>query len=122
MAEKFPRAVQDVEAESARIDAVRAASLKSGDGDGTSGGMEVRVARLEVDVDYIKRDVADIKADMRGVKTDITGIKIDLARIDERLKSMPTKWFVVTSVTAIIGLFTALSIFGDKVRAVFGLG
>lgn len=119
----FPRLASELDAEAAALrDAdQQPGALKSGDGGGTSGGMEARVARLEADVDYIKRDVSELKTDVRGVKGDVTAIRLDLARLDERVKHLPTKWFVVTSLTGIVGLFTVLSIFGDKVRATFGL-
>jgi outer membrane murein-binding lipoprotein Lpp len=119
----FPRLVEQYDADAAALRAVghQTGALKSGGGDGTSGGMEARVARLEADVDYIKRDVGELKADVRSVKGDVTAIRIDLARLDERVTHLPTKWFVVTSLTGIVGMFTVLSIFGDKVRALFGL-
>lgn len=42
--------------------------LKSGGGDGTSDGMEARVAKLEANVGHIQTDIADIKADLRQMK------------------------------------------------------
>jgi hypothetical protein len=43
-----------------------AESLKNGGGNGTSGGMEARIARLESDVEYIKRDISELKIDVRA--------------------------------------------------------
>ena len=116
--------VKNIEEESQRLQAqvTSESALNSGGSDGTTGGMEARVARLESDVEHIKRDVGEIKTEIRGAKADLTMLRIDAARLDERIKSLPTKWFVVTSVTAIVGLFTALSIFGDKLRGALGLG
>ena len=71
--------------------------LKGGGGDGTSGGMESRVSRLEVLVDVTRDDLRDIKGDLRTV-------------ID-RLNDLPTKsdlntwrWQWVATAVAIIAL------------------
>lgn len=42
--------------------------LKPGGGDGTSGGMEARVAKLESDVSHIRSDIGEIKADIRDLR------------------------------------------------------
>ncbi len=42
--------------------------MKSNGGDGTSIGMEARVARLESDVDHIKTTLTDIKIDIRELR------------------------------------------------------
>ncbi|KPF77506.1 hypothetical protein IP88_05990 [alpha proteobacterium AAP81b] len=94
--------------------------MKSGGGDGTSGDMEVRVARLESDVEYIKRDVGDLKLDMRVVRSDVSGLKVDVARLDERVKALPSKGFIVTASVTIVGVLTAVIALADKVRALLG--
>ena len=51
--------------------------LKSGDGDGTSDGMEARVAKLEAVLEHIGREMTDMKADIRTLR--------DNARTDSRV-------------------------------------
>lgn len=51
--------------------------LKSGDGDGTSDGMEARVAKLEAVLEHIGREMTDMKADIRTLR--------DNARTDFRV-------------------------------------
>lgn len=120
VAERFPKLITDFEAENARLRLLAQPPLNATGGDGTSGGMEVRVARLESDVDYIKRDVGEIKLDLRGLKGDVTGLKVDVARLDERVKALPSKGFIVTATVTIIGVLTAAVAFADKLRALLG--
>jgi hypothetical protein len=49
-----------------------AETLKNGGGDGTSGGMKARIARLESDVDYIKRDIGELKTEVREIIREIS--------------------------------------------------
>jgi hypothetical protein len=51
-----------------RLQAVEAAVLKSAGGNGTSNGMEARVAKLEASVGHIETDIRDIKTDIREIK------------------------------------------------------
>lgn len=81
--------------------------LKGGGGDGTSGGMEDRVARLERTYDAMAKDVVDIR--------------VDLATLKANVQHLPSKGFVVTSATTSIGFLTAVIIFGDKIKALVGL-
>ncbi len=46
-------------------------SLKNSGGDGTSGGMEARVARLESDVEHIKTTTGEIRLDIRELRKKI---------------------------------------------------
>jgi hypothetical protein len=81
--------------------------LKGGSGDGTSGGMEARIAKLE--------------AQMEGVRADLnklSGVPVDLARVDERVKHLPGKGFVVTTTTTSLALLAAVILFADKLRAI----
>lgn len=68
-------------------------SLKSGGGDGTSGGMETRVKALEDKFDKI-----DSKLD---------GIVKDAAEIKGRLSSMPSTWQVVGICASMLALALA---------------
>lgn len=45
-------------------------TLKSGDGGGTFGGMEARVAKLEALSEAVARDLADLKSDVRELRRD----------------------------------------------------
>lgn len=53
------------------------APLNSPGGDGTSGGMEARLARVEAAVEHIGREIADVKHDVRAIRSE--------ARTDFRL-------------------------------------
>jgi outer membrane murein-binding lipoprotein Lpp len=76
--------------------------LNMGGGGGTSGGMEARVARLESDMEHVKKSVADIAMDVKAVRTSLGDVKVELGRFDERLKTMPTKGFILTASAAIV--------------------
>jgi len=62
--------------------------LQSGGGNGTGGGMETRVAKLESDVDHIKNDVAEIKSDVRDMKKDVQSIKENIAEMRGENKAL----------------------------------
>lgn len=47
-----------------------AEALKSSGGDGTSGGMEARMAKVEAAVEHIGRELTDIKSEMRTLRAD----------------------------------------------------
>lgn len=81
------------------------APLKAGGGDGTSGGMEARVAKLEAHVEHIRAELAKLSA-----------MPTDLAVLKTRVDHLPTKGFILTSaiatVSAVVGLITLLSRLG----------
>ena len=52
-------------------------ALKGGGSDGTFGGMEARVAKLEATLEHIGREMSDVKADVRTLR--------DNARTDFRV-------------------------------------
>ena len=56
------------------------ASLKTGGGGGTSGGMEPRVAKLEAHVEHIRAEIGKLAP-----------MPADLAAVRERLQHLPTK-------------------------------
>ena len=89
-------------------------ALKSGDGGGTFGGMDGRVAKLEAHVETLR-------SDMSAVKKDVGDIRIGLATLTERVAHLPSKGFVVTATTTTIGFLTAVVIFGDKIRALLAI-
>lgn len=78
--------------------------LFGGGGDGTSGGVEARVAKLEAQVEQLRVEVgrlASLPADMAGVKSDLSSVKVslgrfesvpsDIATLKERVANLPTK-------------------------------
>lgn len=88
-------------------------ALQGSGGDGTSGGMESRLARLESDMEHVKKAVdkldrgqEDIRKSLDGLKSDFSGLKVDFGRFDERSKHFPSKGFIF-SVSA--GLLAATS-------------
>jgi hypothetical protein len=72
-------------------------SLKDGDGDGTSGGMEARIAKLEADMEHVKKSIDRL-----------VDVPTKLAVLEERVSHLPGKGFIVTAAIATIGGVTAL--------------
>lgn len=70
--------------------AMRQPPLHSGDGGGTSDGMEARVKRLEDDV--------------KEVRSDTKAIRIDLAEIRGKLSNMPSTWQMIGLMVGLLGL------------------
>lgn len=89
-----------------------AAGLKGGGGDGTSDGMEPRLARLESDVSHLARDVGELRHDMRDVRDRVT-------RIEER---MATKAGTFVAAGGIIAAIAAFTTFQDQIRTLLGIG
>lgn len=87
-------------------------ALKAGDGGGTSGGMESRVAKLEAHVEILRNDVTSIKKD-------VGDIRVAMATLTERVSHLATKGFIVTATTTTIGLLTGIILFSDKIKALF---
>jgi tetrahydromethanopterin S-methyltransferase subunit G len=56
------------------------ATLKGGSGNGTSGGMEARVSKLEALVEGVRADLAKLAT-----------VPADVATVKERLSHLPTK-------------------------------
>jgi hypothetical protein len=111
--------------------------LQSGGGGGTFDGMEARVAILETHVEYIRRDIGELKADVSEIrrdlggmkddfKSDVESVKVQLATLTERVNHLPSKGFIVKSLTVattllgglmtLIGAFIA---FQDQIKAFF---
>lgn len=72
-------------------------TLREGDGGGTSGGMEERVARLEKHMDQLTKDVGDLR--------------VSVATVTENVRHLPTKpWLfttlamMMTALAAIVGV------------------
>ncbi len=75
--------------------------------------MEARVARLEAHVETLKRDVAELRAAV-AVLTE------KVAVLTERVAHLPSKGFVVTSNMTAFALFSAIMLFGEKLKALVG--
>ncbi len=93
---------------------VRRASLQSGGGDGTSGGMEARVAKLEAHMEHVLQDVSLIRADVGTLKTDMATVKV-------KIDALPSKDFVVKVVVGSAAVLGALQVFGPSIAKLFGL-
>ncbi|ENR0238242.1 TPA: hypothetical protein QHK49_000384 [Klebsiella aerogenes] len=79
-----------------------------GGGDGGSGMLEVRVAKLEANVEDIKANLAEARSDIRGLvsttsatKTDVSTILQKLVDIDEKLTNKAGKDFVDSKVSSL---------------------
>ena len=83
------------------------ARLKSGDGDGISGGMEARVAKLESDVGHLVKQVDRIDARTENMPADIAVIKATMA----------TKGFIVTA----LGITLALTVSALTILSKLGI-
>ena len=79
--------------------------------------MEARVAILETKLDHVQSDVTDLKS--RAVKVDerLGGVEVKLATLTERVAHLPSKGFIVTTVLLFGSLFTAITVFADKIQA-----
>lgn len=84
-----------------------ASPLQTGDGDGTSGGMEARVAKLEAHMEHVRADVTVMKADVAVLKTDMAGLKV---KVDQ----LPTKEWIGSTlrnwIALAIGVMTLVTI------------
>ena len=82
--------------------------LKSGDGGGTSGGMDPWQTSVEKRLD-------SLDGRMARVETNIGLMKVDLATLTERVAHLPGKGFVVTSAVGAITAVTTLLILLQKI-------
>jgi uncharacterized coiled-coil protein SlyX len=89
-------------------------------GDRSTNGMEARIARLEADVGHIKTDIADIKQSLRALQTDVSSLKVDFARLDERVKHLPTFNQTIGMLVVLLGLIGAITLFQDNIRRAIG--
>ncbi|MFM9978164.1 MAG: hypothetical protein ACKVOP_09015 [Sphingomonadaceae bacterium] len=97
----------------ARIQAMHDDFLKGGDGGGTSGGMEPRIARLESDVDHIKKTLDRLDRGVEGVRNDVVSIKTDASAMKEQLRHLPSvaqMWLAAMSIVAALGGIVALAV------------
>jgi tetrahydromethanopterin S-methyltransferase subunit B len=89
----------------------QASALQGGDGGGTSGGMEARVARLESDMEHVKKAVDRLETSVSDTKKSLGEVKTTVSVLDERSKHFPTRTELLTTsavMVAIIGAIVAL--------------
>ena len=98
------RSVRSINADVDRIRAELAeqqqARLKGGDGDGTYGGMEGRVSKLEAHMEHMREDMAEVKGDL---KTLIDSVAKLPTRSD--LSSWKLQWtgLAVAAIAIVVG-------------------
>jgi len=92
-----------------------------GGGNGSSGAMEARVARLEADVEHIKTDIGDIKSEIQSLSVQTTEVRINIATLTERITHLPTKGFIVKTVLVALAVIAALFVFQSNIQKLFGL-
>lgn len=77
--------------------------------------MEGRVAKLEAHVETLRTDMA-------VVKKDVSDIRVSIGKIETEIKHLPGKWFTVTVTMAGLAILTAIVLYGEKLKALLGLG
>ena len=95
-------------------------ALKAGGGDGTSNGMEPRVARLEAHVETLRSDVADLRAAVAALTEKVAVLTEKVAVLTERVAHLPSKGFVITSNMTAFALFSGVILFAEKLKALLG--
>ena len=89
-------------------------TLKSGDGGGTSDGMEARVVKLEAGVEALHRDVTDLRADMKDVRD-------RLAKLEVKVDHLPSKGFVFGAYGIVSALLAAIMLFQTQIQQLLGV-
>jgi len=79
--------------------------LKGGSGDGTNGGMEARVAKLEAHMEHIREDVGRLK-----------DVPVELAALKTKVDHLPTKGWMVTALCGALSVVAALVAFAEKIQ------
>lgn len=83
-------------------------TLKDGDGGGTSGGMESRIARLESDMGHVKDTLKSLDTRSEGVRKDVGEIKTDLATLKANVGHLPGKGFIFAVAAGLLASAGAL--------------
>lgn len=95
--------------------------LKGGGGGGTFDGMEARVAKLEATASHIERDVADLRTDVRSIKDSAADLRERLARVEENVRHLPSKGFIVTCTLLTFSFLGGIALFAPKLQALIGI-
>lgn len=106
--------LKDYQQKSASSDV--AGSLKSGGGDGTSDGMEARVAKLEAVAEHIQKDVAEIKTDVREFRIGIGSLNVSTGTLTERVSHLPSKGFIIVALLAALAVTGGLITFQQNIQ------
>lgn len=93
--------------------AIQAEARKSGNGGGTSDGMEQRVSRLEGQFDDIRKDNALLRDRIAETSKEVGELKRDVAHL-------PSKGYIDARLFGLLLLIAALITFGEKLRALAG--
>lgn len=83
-----------------RIHALEVASLKHGGGDGTSGGMEARIASLEAHMDHVRTDVARLSS----APERLTGLEVKVDQLPSKEWTFKTLVAMLSALAVIVGL------------------
>jgi hypothetical protein len=87
--------------------------LNGGDGGGTSGVMEARVAKLESDMEHVKKGVDRIESGINDLRKGVSDLQVKAGTLDERSKRFTTRWDVfmmLCAFIAVVGGIVALSV------------
>lgn len=76
-----------------------------------------RMARAEQKIAEVR---AEIQRGVRHRPADPAPLATEIARIEERVRHLPGKGFVVTAAGTTIALIAAIVVFADKLRALVG--
>lgn len=85
------------------------ARVKSGDGEGTSDGMDQRVTRLETHMEYVRRDLDEIKAGQTALLTAVQDLK---SEVISTKGSAAGKVTVISTGIAIVAIILGVLAFG----------
>ncbi|MEE2917164.1 MAG: hypothetical protein VYB32_08855 [Pseudomonadota bacterium] len=80
-------------------------------------GVLGRMARAEQKIAEVR---AEIQRGVRQRPVDPAPLATEITRLDERVKHLPGKGFVVTATSTTIALIAAIVLFADKLRALVG--
>lgn len=73
--------------------------LKDGGGDGTSGGMEQRLAVLETEMKHVKDNLTKLQA-----------LPADMAEVKTKIEHLPSKDWIATRLQIYLGAMVAVSV------------
>ena len=90
-------------------------ALKGGDGGGTFGDMEARVAALEAHMENVRENVGLIRTDVRDTSKQVAELKTNLATLTQTVERLPTKEWGVKAVVALGALVSVLMVLNGAV-------
>jgi len=72
-------------------------------------------------MEAVRADVADLRSSLAALTEKVAALAERVAVLTERVAHLPSKGFVVTTVSTAVALLGGLIIFGEKLRALVGL-